>query len=104
MVRQYHSKTRRESEGIMSQIERVNSGALARNSKLNEVIDAINSIRSNLTVREGSANESPKLVVADRGCTLITTGGGSGTSGSSTLTLEYVSGNTVEEIDFVVDE
>lgn len=61
-------------------IEKVKSGSVAKNKKLNEVIAAVNSL-TGMTVREGSSEESPKLVFAERKSELITTGGGAGGGG-----------------------
>ena len=56
-------------------IEKVTSGSVAKNNKLNEVIAAINSL-TGMTVRQGSSSESPKFVYGERKSELITTGGG----------------------------
>lgn len=72
----------------MSNIEEVTSGSVAKNNKLNEVIRAINALQT-MTVRQGSDSESPKLIIADRGNVLITTGGGSDIP-QSTLFVDYV--------------
>ena len=58
-------------------IEKVTSGSVAKNKKLNEVIAAVNSL-TQMTVRQGSSTESPKLVFGERNSELITTGGGGG--------------------------
>lgn len=61
-------------------IEKVTSGSVAKNNKLNEVIAAINSL-TGMTVRQGSSSESPKFVYGERKSELITTGGGGGGGG-----------------------
>ena len=61
----------------MGSIKEVTSGSLAKNNKLNEVIRAINALNG-MTVREGAATESPKLVVGTAKVELITTAGGAG--------------------------
>mgnify|MGYP003644460575 CR=1 FL=1 len=64
-------------------IEKVTSGSVAKNNKLNEVIAAINSL-TGMTVRQGSSSESPKFVYGERKSELITTsGGGAGGAGGS---------------------
>lgn len=73
----------------MSNIEEVTSGSVAKNNKLNEVIRAINALQT-MTVRQGSDSESPKLIIADRGNVLITTGGGGSDISQSTLFVDYV--------------
>lgn len=55
-------------------IEEVKSGSLAKNKKLNEIIRAVNSL-TGMTVREGTGNESPKLIFGERKTELITTPG-----------------------------
>tara|TARA_R110000851_G_scaffold116164_1_gene242246 strand:- start:1967 stop:2233 length:267 start_codon:yes stop_codon:yes gene_type:complete len=63
-------------------IEKVTSGSVAKNNKLNEVIAAINSL-TGMTVRQGSSSESPKFVYGERKSELITTGGSGGGAGGS---------------------
>tara|TARA_R110000850_G_scaffold217401_1_gene343100 strand:- start:631 stop:909 length:279 start_codon:yes stop_codon:yes gene_type:complete len=64
-------------------IEKVTSGSVAKNNKLNEVIAAINSL-TGMTVRQGSSSESPKFVYGERKSELITTsGGGAGGAGGA---------------------
>jgi hypothetical protein len=53
----------------MSQISKYTSGALAKTTKANEVIDAVNSL-INMTVRTGSEGESPSFTYAKGGSTL----------------------------------
>ena len=65
-------------------IEKVTSGSVAKNNKLNEVIAAINSL-TGMTVRQGSSSESPKFVYGERKSELITTSGGGGGGGSFQL-------------------
>ncbi len=86
----------------MKKIEIVKEGSLAKNSKLNEVIKVINSLL-NMTVRQGSANESPKLTVGDTNSEMVTTGSAGGGS-FETFTLNVVKDdNTAGTADFYGD-
>ena len=64
----------------MGTISKVTQGSLAKNSKLNEVIGAINSITS-MSVRAGAGGESPQFIFAENRSELITASGGSATDG-----------------------
>lgn len=61
----------------MARIEPISEGSLAKSKKTNEVIRLLNSVL-NMTVREGGSSESPRLVVSESSCELITTSGGDG--------------------------
>ena len=55
-------------------IEYATNGSLAKNKKLNEVIEALNSI-INMSVREGANSEAPEFTFGQIQSSLITTGG-----------------------------
>jgi hypothetical protein len=55
-------------------IEYATNGSLAKNKKLNEVIEALNSI-INMSVREGANGEAPEFTFGQIQSSLITTGG-----------------------------
>jgi len=55
-------------------IEYATNGSLAKNKKLNEVIEALNSI-INMSVREGANSEAPEFTFGQLQSSLITTGG-----------------------------
>ena len=65
----------------MSEIQKATQGSLAKNKKLNQVIQLVNTIGFNLTVREGEGDETPQLIVADNNATLIVSAGGSSSGG-----------------------
>ena len=69
-------------------ISKATNGSLAKNKKLNEVIDALNSIIT-MSVREGAEDEGPGFTFGELRSELITTGGGGG-SGGDTITLDVV--------------
>lgn len=73
----------------MGTISKVTQGSLAKNSKLNEVIGAINSITS-MSVRAGAGGESPQFIFAENRSELITASGGSATNGGGGLPDGYV--------------
>jgi len=80
----------------MPKITEAKNGSLAKNKKLNEVIRYLNSLL-NMTVREGASSDSPKIISAENGCELITTGGsGEGGDDSAGLPEGYV------ETDFIM--
>ena len=58
-------------------IEPARNGSLAKNKKLNEVIQALNSLM-NMSVREGSDNEAPTFTFGSLQSSLVTTSGSSG--------------------------
>lgn len=58
----------------MSNIQYATNGSLAKNKKLNEVIEALNSI-INMSVREGATGEAPEFTFGQIQSSLITTGG-----------------------------
>lgn len=64
-------------------ISKATNGSLAKNKKLNEVIDALNSIIT-MAVREGAEGEGPGFTFGELRSELITTGGGGG-SGSGEI-------------------
>ena len=64
----------------MGTISKVTQGSLAKNSKLNEVIGAINSITS-MSVRAGAGGESPQFIFAENRSELITASGSGGGGG-----------------------
>jgi len=53
-------------------INKVTEGSLAKNNKLNEVIQALNSLLA-MEVREGQEGETVGLTVSDNKCLLIST-------------------------------
>ncbi len=55
-------------------IEYAKNGSLAKNKKLNEVIEALNSI-INMSVREGANGEAPEFTFGQIQSSLVTTGG-----------------------------
>lgn len=55
-------------------IEYAKNGSLAKNKKLNEVIQALNSF-INMSVREGAEGEAPEFTFGQIQSSLITTGG-----------------------------
>lgn len=55
-------------------IEYATNGSLAKNKKLNEVIQALNSL-INMSVREGAEGEAPEFTFGQIQSSLITTGG-----------------------------
>jgi len=55
-------------------IEYAKNGSLAKNKKLNEVIEALNSI-INMSVREGANGEAPVFTFGQIQSSLVTTGG-----------------------------
>lgn len=61
-------------------ISKATNGSLAKNKKLNEVIDALNSIIT-MAVREGAEGEGPGFTFGELRSELITTGGGGSGSG-----------------------
>ena len=87
----------------MARIEEIKSGSLAKSKKLNEVIRYLNSLL-NAKVREGSSNESPKLVAGEISTEIITTGGSGGgvPEGFAEETLDVVnSDNTAGQRVFL---
>jgi len=66
----------------MPEITKITSGSLAKSNKLNEVINIVNSIGFNLTVRAGINDETPQLIVSDNNAELIVSAGGSGSGGN----------------------
>jgi hypothetical protein len=65
---------------VGKQIQKISRGTFARSDKTNEIIDVVNALLT-MTVREGSEDEAPKLVVSDNRLVLVTTAGGAGGSG-----------------------
>lgn len=64
----------------MGDISKIEQGALARSSKVNEIIPVVNAL-SNMTVRLAEGEEEPGLNVADNNAELVVpvgTGGGGG--------------------------
>jgi len=57
----------------MAAINKVTQGSLAKNKKLNEVIEAINSI-ANMSVKQGAEGEAPRFVFAKNQSELVTSG------------------------------
>jgi len=57
----------------MAAINKVTQGSLAKNKKLNEVIEAINSI-ANMSVKQGAEGEAPRFVFAKNQSQLVTSG------------------------------
>jgi hypothetical protein len=55
-------------------IKYATNGSLAKNKKLNEVIEALNSI-INMSVREGANGEAPEFTFGQIQSSLVTTGG-----------------------------
>lgn len=70
-------------------ISKATNGSLAKNKKLNEVIDALNSIIT-MAVREGAEGEGPVFTFGELKSELITTGGGGGGGGGGTFELDVV--------------
>ena len=87
----------------MAAINKVTQGSLAKNKKLNEVIEAINSI-ANMSVKQGAEGEAPRFVFAKNKSELVTSGaatdddgGGGGGGGGGGLP----SGFAEETLDVV---
>ena len=57
----------------MAAINKVTQGSLAKNKKLNEVTEAINSI-ANMSVKQGAEGEAPRFVFAKNQSQLVTSG------------------------------
>jgi len=57
----------------MAAINKVTQGSLAKNKKLNEVIEAINSI-ANMSVKQGAEGEAPRFVFSKNQSELVTSG------------------------------
>ena len=78
----------------MANIPEITKGTFSRRTVVNQLIRAINAL-NNMTVREGSEDESPKLVIGDSNAELITTASGtsSSTEGEGTFTLDVVKDN-----------
>ena len=55
-------------------IQYAKNGSLAKNKKLNEVIEALNSL-INMSVREGTEGEAPTFVFGQNQSSLVTTSG-----------------------------
>jgi hypothetical protein len=87
----------------MPEITKITSGSLAKSNKLNEVINIVNSIGFNLTVRAGINDETPQLIVSDNNAELIVSAG-SGSGGGGNIDViwcvngEPYSGTVVGEI------
>ena len=95
----------------MAAINKVTQGSLAKNKKLNEVIEAINSI-ANMSVKQGAEGEAPRFVFAKNKSELVTSGaatsngddggGGGLPSGFAQETLDVVnSDNTAGQRVFL---
>jgi len=95
----------------MAAINKVTQGSLAKNKKLNEVIEAINSI-ANMSVKQGAEGEAPRFVFAKNQSELVTSGattsdgddggGGGLPSGFAEETLDVVnSDNTAGQRVFL---
>ena len=95
----------------MAAINKVTQGSLAKNKKLNEVIEAINSI-ANMSVKQGAEGEAPRFVFAKNKSELVTSGaatdddggggGGGLPSGFAEETLDVVnSDNTAGQRVFL---
>tara|TARA_R110002072_G_scaffold55194_5_gene144107 strand:+ start:399 stop:668 length:270 start_codon:yes stop_codon:yes gene_type:complete len=84
-------------------ISKATNGSLAKNKKLNEVIDALNSIIT-MAVREGAEGEGPGFTFGELRSELITTGGGEGGGGGGTFELDVVKDdNTAGRASFMGD-
>lgn len=94
----------------MDEIPEIKRGTFAPSSVVNRLIRFINAMRV-MTVREGSASETPKLVLADRKFELITTlgetaeGGGGIPEGFKEETFDVVEDdNTAGQRIFLTKE
>ena len=74
----------------MPEITKITSGSLAKSNKLNEVINIVNAIGFNLTVRAGVNDETPQLIVSDNNAELIVSAGGSGSGGGGGGNIDVI--------------
>ena len=85
----------------MAAINKVTQGSLAKNKKLNEVIEAINSI-ANMSVKQGAEGEAPRFVFAKNNSELVTSGAATGDDdggggGGGTFELDVVDDNNTAQ-------
>ena len=85
----------------MAAINKVTQGSLAKNKKLNEVIEAINSI-ANMSVKQGAEGEAPRFVFAKNKSELVTSGAATDDDGGGGGGLP--SGFAEETLDVVNDD
>ena len=84
----------------MAAINKVTQGSLAKNKKLNEVIEAINSI-ANMSVKQGAEGEAPRFVFAKNKSELVTSGAATDDDGGGGGGGGLPSGFAEETLDVV---